>query len=169
MGNLEVALEASFNYEFVIVLFAISNIWFMCKNLVDFFGMDAIGRKTFRFNLFLIMRNSLNLKLMKVKAMISEFAFSVSFKKISPMIKYLEREIWDMYGIFFNDNNDQRRILSDYGFHGYPLRKDFPTTGFLEIRYDEELVRIVKEPLALTQIFRLYDFLSPWRTFYSKI
>ncbi|MBV9860125.1 MAG: NADH-quinone oxidoreductase subunit C [Alphaproteobacteria bacterium] len=73
-----------------------------------------------------------------------------------------EREAWDMYGILFADNPDLRRILTDYGFEGHPLRKDFPLTGFVELRYDEDQKRVVYEPVQLKQEFRNFDFLSPW-------
>jgi NADH-quinone oxidoreductase subunit C len=73
-----------------------------------------------------------------------------------------EREAWDLFGIYFADNPDLRRILTDYGFEGHPLRKDFPLTGFVEVRYDDELKRVVYEPVRLTQEFRNFDFLSPW-------
>ena len=73
-----------------------------------------------------------------------------------------EREAWDMYGIYFSDHPDLRRILTDYGFEGHPLRKDFPLTGYKEIRYDDEKKRVVYEPVKLTQEFRSFDFLSPW-------
>lgn len=76
---------------------------------------------------------------------------------------WLEREVWDMFGIFFFNNLDLRRILTDYGFEGFPLRKDFPLTGFLELRYDEELKSVVYEDLELTQEFRFFDFESPWK------
>jgi len=75
---------------------------------------------------------------------------------------WLEREIWDMFGIFFSDHPDLRRILTDYGFEGHPLRKDFPLTGFKEVRYDEEQKRVVYEPVKLPQEFRRFDFMSPW-------
>jgi len=73
-----------------------------------------------------------------------------------------EREAWDLYGIYFSDHPDLRRILTDYGFEGHPLRKDFPLTGYVEVRYDEEQKRVVYEPVKLVQEFRRFDFLSPW-------
>ncbi len=75
---------------------------------------------------------------------------------------WFEREAWDLYGIFFSAHPDLRRILTDYGFEGHPLRKDFPLTGHVEVRYDEEAKRVIYEPVSLTQEFRRFDFLSPW-------
>ena len=75
---------------------------------------------------------------------------------------WMERETWDMYGVFFDGHPDLRRILTDYGFEGHPLRKDFPLTGYVECRYDEDQKRVVYEPVRLTQDFRTFDFLSPW-------
>ncbi|MCC6468681.1 MAG: NADH-quinone oxidoreductase subunit C [Alphaproteobacteria bacterium] len=75
---------------------------------------------------------------------------------------WFEREAWDLYGILFADHPDLRRILTDYGFEGHPLRKDFPLTGYVEVRYDDEKKRVVYEPVRLTQDFRSFDFLSPW-------
>jgi NADH-quinone oxidoreductase subunit C len=75
---------------------------------------------------------------------------------------WFEREVWDLYGVMFSDHPDLRRILTDYGFEGHPLRKDFPLTGFVELRYDVEQKRVVYEPVKLTQEFRTFDFTSPW-------
>jgi NADH/F420H2 dehydrogenase subunit C len=75
---------------------------------------------------------------------------------------WLEREVWDIYGIFFTNQNDLRRILTDYNFEGYPFRKDFPITGYVEVRYDDEQKRVIYEPLELTQNFRQFNFISSW-------
>lgn len=85
-----------------------------------------------------------------------------SVTALYPAAGWFEREVWDMYGVFFANHPDLRRILTDYGFDGHPQRKDFPLTGYVEMRYDEEQKRVVYEPVKLTQAFRQFDFLSPW-------
>jgi NADH-quinone oxidoreductase subunit C len=85
-----------------------------------------------------------------------------SVTAIYPVAGWLEREVFDLYGVIFDGNNDLRRILTDYGFRGHPFRKDFPLTGYVELRYSEEQKRVVYEPVRLAQDFRAFDFLSPW-------
>ena len=90
-----------------------------------------------------------------------------SVHRIWPCATWWEREAWDLYGVAFSDQPDLRRILTDYGFEGHPLRKDFPLTGYVELRYDEERKQVVYEPVNLTQDFRNFDFLSPWEAMTS--
>jgi len=89
-------------------------------------------------------------------------AYAPSLSALFNSANWIERECWDMFGVFFTNHPDLRRILTDYGFDGFPLRKDFPLTGYIEIRYDDEKANIVYEPLELSQEYRLFNFTSPW-------
>ncbi|KAI8853083.1 hypothetical protein BC829DRAFT_383725 [Chytridium lagenaria] len=97
-----------------------------------------------------------------VKTYCSEVSPVPSISSIYNGANWMEREAYDMYGIFFTGHPDLRRILTDYGFEGYPLRKDFPLTGYVEVRYDEERKRVIAEPLELSQSFRYFEYQSPW-------
>ena len=98
----------------------------------------------------------------RVKLSVAEDEIVPSITDLHPSANWFEREVFDMYGIMFSGHPDLRRILTDYGFRGYPLRKDFPTTGYTEVRYDETSKRVVYEPVSLVQDYRQFDFMSPW-------
>lgn len=98
----------------------------------------------------------------RVKISVAENEFVPTVTKLFSTAGWFEREAWDLYGIYFDGHSDLRRILTDYGFEGHPLRKDFPLTGYVELRYDEEQRRVVYEPVKLTQDYRNFDYLSPW-------
>jgi NADH-quinone oxidoreductase subunit C len=98
----------------------------------------------------------------RVKVSVGENQMVPTATRIFSAAGWFEREVWDLYGIYFEGHTDLRRILTDYGFEGHPMRKDFPLTGYVELRYDEEQRRVVYEPVKLTQDFRNFDYLSPW-------
>jgi NADH-quinone oxidoreductase subunit C len=98
----------------------------------------------------------------RVKVMTDEVTPVPSIISVFPGADWFERETWDLYGVMFTGHPDMRRLLTDYGFEGHPLRKDFPMTGFVEVRYDDEQKRVLYEPVRLAQEFRNFDFLSPW-------
>ena len=98
----------------------------------------------------------------RIRVEVGEEEMVPSIVSVHPSANWFEREVFDMFGVLFSGHPDLRRILTDYGFRGYPLRKDFPTTGYIEVRYDEEQKRVVYEPVKLVQEYRQFDFLSPW-------
>lgn len=131
------------------------------KLLVDICGVDYPDEEE-RFE---IVYNLLSIKhnqRIRVKLTTDEDQPVPSVTGVFSCAGWLEREVWDLYGVFFSGHPDLRRILTDYGFEGHPMRKDFPLTGYVEVRYDEEQRRVVYEPVRLPQDFRNFDFLSPW-------
>lgn len=131
------------------------------NQLVDICGVDFPER----VERFEVVYNLLSLKhncRLRVKVLANEEDPVPSVIEVYKSAGWYEREVWDMFGIKFTGNADLRRILTDYGFEGHPLRKDFPLTGYVEVRYDDALKRVVYEPVKLVQDFRNFDFLSPW-------
>ena len=129
--------------------------------LIDLCGVDYPEREL-RFDVVYHLLSITKNARIRVKCMTDEREPVPSVSEIHPTANWFEREAFDMYGILFSDHPDLRRILTDYGFSGYPLRKDFPLTGYVEVRYDDSQKRVVYEPVRLVQEFREFDFLSPW-------
>ncbi|KAJ8918632.1 hypothetical protein NQ315_013138 [Exocentrus adspersus] len=134
------------------------------SNLSDIAGMDVPNREC-RFE---IIYNLLSLRFnsrIRVKTYTDELTPIESCDGIYKAANWYEREIWDMFGVFFSNHPDLRRILTDYGFEGHPFRRDFPLSGYVEVRYDDERKRVVLEPLELAQEFRKFDLSAPWEQF----
>ena len=134
---------------------------FAFEQLMDLCGLDWPDRPL-RFE---VVYNLLSLSRNRRIRVVTEVADGGSVPSVAglwPCATWYEREAWDMYGILFEGQTDLRRLLTDYGFEGHPLRKDFPLTGYVEVRYDEERKQVVYEPVKLMQDFRNFDFLSPW-------
>ncbi len=131
------------------------------KQLVDVTAVDYPEREarfTVVYNLLSLRHN----QRVRIKTAVAEGVPMASVTGVFNSANWFEREVWDMFGVAFSGHPDLRRILTDYGFEGHPLRKDFPLTGHVEVRYDEDQKRVVYEPVKLTQEFRKFDFMSPW-------
>ena len=144
-----------------VILFLKTNDKCRFKQLIDITAVDY-PEKEKRFKMvYLLLSHENNLRII-INVYIDEKTIVPSITKIFPSANWMEREVFDMYGISFKDHPDLRRILTDYGFDGYPLRKDFPLTGHTEVRYNEDLKKVVSEPVKLDQEYRHFDFESPW-------
>ena len=144
-----------------VLAFLKTNSFSRFRQLIDITAVDFIGKEN-RFRMvYLLLSHEYNLRI-KIYFDINENEFVNSVTKIFPSANWMEREVFDMYGIKFNDHPDMRRILTDYGFVGYPLRKDFPLTGHKEVRYSEEKKKVIYEPVKLEQNYRNFDYSSPW-------
>ena len=143
------------------ILFLKTNEKCKFKQLIDITAVDYPQREK-RFKVvYLLLSHQNNLRII-INTNIDEKEIVSSITKIFPSANWMEREVFDMYGISFKDHPDLRRILTDYGFTGYPLRKDFPLTGHTEVRYSEEKKKVIYEPVKLDQEYRDFDFESPW-------
>jgi len=132
-----------------------------CKQLMDITAVDYPSR-SLRFS---VVYNLLSLKYnsrIRVKTQVNELSPVSSVTEVYSSAGWWEREVWDMFGIFFSNHPDLRRILTDYGFQGHPLRKDFPLSGYVEVKYDDSEKRVCTQSIEVTQEFRYFDFSSPW-------
>ena len=144
-----------------VTLFLKTNQFTKFRQLIDITAVDY-PEKNQRFELvYLFLSHQFNHRLI-VKYVIAENEVIPSLTSIFPSANWMEREVFDMYGISFKDHPDLRRILTDYGFEGYPLRKDFPLTGHSEVRYSEDQKKVISEPVKLEQNYRNFDYESPW-------
>ena len=143
------------------ILFLKTNEKCRFRQLIDITAVDyPQNEKRFKI-VYLLLSHEKNLRI-TINTKIDEKTTVSSITKIFPSANWMEREVFDMYGISFKDHPDLRRILTDYGFKGYPLRKDFPLTGHTEVRYSEEKKKVISEPVKLEQEYRDFDFESPW-------
>ncbi|MCP4820583.1 MAG: NADH-quinone oxidoreductase subunit C [Shimia sp.] len=131
------------------------------STLVDVTAVDYPERAK-RFDVVYHFLSMYQNQRVRLRVAVREDEIVPSITEIHPSANWFEREVFDMFGIIFSDHPDLRRLLTDYGFRGHPLRKDFPTTGYTEVRYDEAQKRVVYEPVQLTQDYRQFDFMSPW-------
>ena len=131
------------------------------SSLVDITAVDYPGREK-RFDVVYHLLSMYQNHRVRLRMSVREEDMVASIIEVHPSANWFEREVFDMFGILFSGHPDLRRLLTDYGFRGHPLRKDFPTTGYTELRYDEAEKRVVYEPVSLVQEYRQFDFMSPW-------
>ena len=159
--NSELTIEINENNLIEVIQFLKSNEKCKFRQLIDIAGVDYPDSEK-RFQLvYLLLSHQNNIRI-KVSTQFQLNQIINSITKIFPSANWMEREVFDMYGIKFKNHPDLRRILTDYGFKGHPLRKDFPLTGFNEVRYSEKEKKVIYEPVKLEQNYRNFDFESPW-------
>ncbi len=159
LGELTVAAHAGHIVR--LLKFLRDNTASRCQQLIDVCGADYPNRPL-RFDVVYHLLSLTHNHRVRVKVQTDEDTPVPSVIEVYGAATWFERECWDLYGVMFNGHPDLRRILTDYGFQGFPLRKDFPLTGYVEVRYSEEQKRVVYEPVSLMQEFRDFDFMSPW-------
>ena len=158
-GELNVDVAPSSIVTFVEFLKTDGNCRF--STLIDIAGVDYPSRPK-RFDVVYHFLSLYQNHRIRLRMGVREDEMVPSITEVHPSANWFEREVFDMYGILFSGHPDLRRLLTDYGFQGHPLRKDFPTTGYTEVRYDETQKRVVYEPVSLVQEYRQFDFMSPW-------
>jgi len=149
------------DYLFQLLWFLKYNTYTRFQVLIDIRGVDYPSRKR-RFEVVYNLLSTRYNSRIRVQTSVDEITQISSVVSLFPSAGWWEREVWDMLGVYFITHPDLRRILTDYGFEGHPLRKDFPLSGYVEVRYDDSEKRVVSEPIEMTQEFRYSDFASPW-------
>ena len=158
-NELTITTRVSCIYKLLEDLKTLNNLNF--NMLLDITAVDYPQRAK-RFEIIYNLLSLKNHLRIRIKIFVNDNEIIPSISKLFKSANWYEREVWDMYGISFKGNNDLRRLLTDYGFEGHPLRKDFPLTGFVELRYDENKKKVSYSKVKLTQDYRNFDFLSPW-------
>ena len=158
-NELTITTRVSCIYKLLEDLKTLNNLNF--NMLLDITAVDYPQRAK-RFEIIYNLLSLKNHLRIRIKIFVNDNEIIPSISKLFKSANWYEREVWDMYGISFKGNNDLRRILTDYGFEGHPLRKDFPLTGFVELRYDDNKKKVSYSKVKLTQDYRNFDFLSPW-------
>jgi len=154
-------IDVDIEYLSSTILFLKTNEKCRFKQLIDLTAVDYPSKEK-RFKIiYLLLSHEKNLRIV-INLYVDDKVLIPSINKIFPAANWMEREVFDMYGISFKDHPDLRRILTDYGFEGHPLRKDFPLTGHKEVRYSEAKKKVINEPVKLEQEYRDFDFESPW-------
>ena len=161
VANSELTITAAANEIVRVATFLRDDARCQFCSIVDITAVDWPERER-RFDIVYHFLSPKQNRRVRVKLEVAEGTPVPSIIGIFPGANWFERETYDLYGVLFSGHPDMRRLLTDYGFEGHPLRKDFPLTGFVEVRYDDEQKRVVYEPVRLTQEFRSFDFLSPW-------
>lgn len=157
----QIVININKNDLFKLIIFLKNHPILKFRQLVDILGVDY-PTKNKRFEvIYLLLSHEINLRIV-LKIQVEDGESVPSITDIFLSANWLEREVFDMYGIVFENHPDLRRILTDYEFEGFPLRKDFPLTGHTEVRYDDEIKKVIYEPVKLSQAYRNFDFESPW-------
>ena len=157
----ELSISVSKKYLVLMIFFLKNHFNTQFSQLIDICGVDYLSKKKrFKVN-YNLLSLTYNYRI-RITVDTDEYNPIPSLTKMFNSTLWLEREVWDTYGIFFSNHPDLRRLLTDYGFEGYPFRKDFPQIGFFEVRYDDEKKHVLYEPVELAQEFRLFNFSSPW-------
>ncbi len=161
IANGELVLMTDVNHILPLLTFLRDDENCRFSQLMDVTALDYPNRPQ-RFEVVYNLQSLVKNLRIRIKLPVAENLGVPSAVDVYPSAGWFEREVWDMYGVFFMYNPDLRRILTDYGFEGHPQRKDFPLTGYVEMRYDEDQKRVVYEPVKLNQAYRSFDYLSPW-------